>query len=142
MNSFAPGVLICVSLVAAPAKAESDAFQYKTLDCLMQSQIVTVIEQGKIATKTPKDQLAITFTSFDYAKGKAIAAGNAGSDDLYFFPSAEKAVFFSLSQSGNGFLTTISNPIAGKSMIFHSRHSWILREPIVSEYLGTCTVRK
>jgi hypothetical protein len=100
------------------------------------------MEQGKLVTTVPKDTLAITLSNFDYDKHTAMMIGNAGSDEVSFIPSHKKAVLVQFSQTGNGFMTSISEPVAGKAIAFHSRHSWMIGQPIISEYQADCRVRQ
>lgn len=122
--------------------AEERPFQFITLDCLFRGALMTTSEQGKLTTTVPKDALAITFSNFDYDKHTALMIGNAGSDEVSFIPSMKKAVLVQFSQTGNGFMTSVSEPAGGKAIAFHSRHSWMIGSPIISEYQADCKVRK
>ncbi|WP_157088330.1 hypothetical protein [Bradyrhizobium jicamae] len=135
-------VLILAEFYSCDARAQERPFQFITLDCLFRGQLSTTIEQGKLATTVPKDTLAITLSNFDYDKHTAMMIGNAGSDEVSFIPSQKKAVLVQFSKTGNGFMTSVSEPIGGKAIAFHSRHSWLFGEPIISEYQADCKVRK
>lgn len=135
-------VLASIALHSYAEAQDNQPLQFKTLDCLMKNRGTTSVENGKLSTSTGGDTLAITLTAFDYQKHTATMIGNAGADEVSFVPSMKKAVMIQFSQSGNGFLTSVSDPVDGKSMIFHSRHSWMMGQPIISEFQGTCTVRK
>jgi hypothetical protein len=100
------------------------------------------MEKGKLTTRVPDDTLSITFSNFNYDKHTAMMIGNAGSDEVSFVPSSKKAVLVQFSATGNGFMTSISDPVGGKAIAFHSRHSWLFGEPLVSEYQADCKVRK
>jgi hypothetical protein len=131
-----------VGFYFSEAAAEDRPLQYLTLDCLFRGQSNTTLEQGKLVRTIPKDMLAITLTSFDYAKGTAIMIGNSGSDEASFIPSYKKATLIQFSATGNAVVTSFSEPKDGRAIAFHSRHIWMIGEPIVSEYQGDCIARK
>lgn len=134
-------VLALAAWMSSAQAQEAQVFRFKTLDCLMKNQGTTTVEKGNLTTNKGGDTLAITLTGFDYEKHTATMVGNAGSDEVSFVPSMKKAVLIQFSQTGNSFLTSVSDPVNGKSIIFHSRHSWLIGEPVISEYQGTCRVR-
>ena len=135
-------VPILVSFYSQNACAEDKPFQFVTLDCLFRGQLSTTMEQGRLVTTVPKDTLAITLSNFDYQKHTAMMIGNAGSDEVSFIPSSKKAVLVQFSQTGNGFMTSVSEPVGGKAIAFHSRHSWLMGEPVISEYQADCKIRR
>ncbi|MET4487271.1 hypothetical protein [Bradyrhizobium sp. LA7.1] len=136
-------LLTLVGLWPCCARAQQERpFQFITLDCLFRGALITTMEKGKLTTTVPNDTLSITLTNFNYENHTAIMIGNAGSDEVSFIPSSKKAVLVQLSATGNGFMTSVSEPVGGKAIAFHSRHSWLFGEPLVSEYQADCKVRK
>jgi hypothetical protein len=137
------GLLMALALSGIPAEAaEERPFQFVTLDCLFRGISNATLEQGKLVWTVPKDTIAITLSSFDYDKGTAIMIGNSGSDEASFVPSYKKMTLIQFSATGNAVVTSVSEPKAGKAIAFHSRHIWMIGEPIISEYQGDCIVRK
>ena len=90
------GMLVCFAIMpfyaCSKSRAEERPFQFVTLDCLFLGQYGTAEQTGKMVASVPKDTLAITISNFDYEKHTAVMIGNAGADEVSFWPSFKKAV--------------------------------------------------
>jgi hypothetical protein len=124
------------------AHAQNDPFEFLTLDCVFTTNVVTRFDHGKLETRNDSSELRTTYSGFDAKGGKAIAVGNAGTDSLFYIPGDRKIMLVGITTTGNGTMTSISQPQDGVAVAFHSRHMWLNGQPIVSHYYtGRCRVR-
>lgn len=133
--------VVCVNNTASFA---TDQFSNKTIDCLFDAHVTTTIaENGSPKTESLKDSIAISFSQFNEGKKEALLIGNAGSSRVLYIRGNKKIMLVEFTNSGNGNMTSISDPISETSIAFHSRHNWINGKPVVSHYYnGWCLVRK
>jgi hypothetical protein len=132
--------IACQSLARGQA---ADPYQFLTLDCVFSTYVVTTIEKGKLDTTTASKDFAMTFSGFDRAKGEAMLIGNAGSDKVFYVTGDRKIMLVQITDTGNGSMTSISEPKKGESVAFHTRHMWLFGEPVVSHYYsGRCKTRR
>ncbi len=141
--TIGPLVVLVLALWHTLARAQAaDPYQFSTLDCLFTKNIVTSLESKRFKSKSGTDNFPITFSGFDAKKGEAMLIGNAGSDKVFYFPGDRKIMLVQITDAGNGSMTSISDPVSGRSVAFHSRHMWLAGQPVVSHYYeGSCRKR-
>jgi hypothetical protein len=136
-------VLIIVAWQSLARAQTPDPYQFLTLDCIFSTNIATTLENGKFETVTGDKAFTMTFSGFDRAKSEAMLIGNAGSDRVIYFPGYRKIMLVQVTDTGNGSMTSISEPRNGNSVAFHSRHMWMGGDPVVSHYYnGHCKTRR
>jgi hypothetical protein len=131
------------SLWHSVAAQTPDPYQFVTLDCVFSKNVVTSIENGKVETAAKADNFAMTFSGFNREKGEAMLIGNVGTDRVVYIPGDRKIMLIQITDTGNGSMTSISEPRNGEAIAFHSRHMWMGGNPIVSHYsAGRCKTRR
>jgi hypothetical protein len=100
------------------------------------------IESGRFVSKSVDDRMALTYGAIDPSTGTAQMIGNVGSADVLLL--AEKSSLHFLERTGAGNLTITTVYLRGDARSFsavHSRHVGTSKDPLVSQYLGSCDVR-
>jgi hypothetical protein len=137
-HSLVFAVMILGALNIHPdAKAQSPA----AFVCVFSLGVTSTYSQGWKSERN-KDRLEFTFAALDEGKGTAQFIGNAGASTVHFVKGRFTWNFVEVTPAGNITSTTVFAADEGNLPAVHSRHPALAKgNPVVSQYLGTCSPR-
>ena len=132
-------VAALLSSLGLPALAQDTALP-KQLDCTFANGTVWALAKGAFAAK-PTGPFTFMIGDIDLDTGVAMLKAREGTSVLKIVRAIGAHHFIEVSVEGFLNLTTVYEPAPGTKAYAaaHSRHLGLVGEPIISQYVGSCT---
>ena len=127
-------------LLASSSAAQQSIASTRSWRCEFPTLATTHWQGDQPSPSLEKQTFSFHIDDVNHAKSTARVIGNVGANDLIVIQGSGVVHFLENTPSGNLIITTIfqSNTNAAKLKAVHSRHVYILTQPVPSQAYGYC----